>query len=122
MSILELDLELKALGNYYGTEHYYSVMGVNVTDGVRYVMENGYSWLVTDILPLLRLRDNLKREPFLVIQLTPHNSEADLTITDGGKDDNAPVLLYSHRYKFTDARRELKLFYADSVLMLSSEY
>lgn len=122
MSAQEPDLELKALSNYYGTEHYYSVLGSTVTDGVRYLMENGYSWLITDVIPLLRLRDNLKREPFLAIQLTLHNSEAHLTITDGGKDDNLPVALYSHHYKFTDARRELKLYFANNVLMLSSEY
>ncbi len=42
----EPDLELKNLNNFYGSEHYYRLMGgINATDGVHYVMQNGYSVL-----------------------------------------------------------------------------
>ncbi|GAG90306.1 unnamed protein product, partial [marine sediment metagenome] len=44
------DRELKDLGQFTGTTQYYRVFGVNVTDGVKYVMDNGYAWLVTDAI------------------------------------------------------------------------
>jgi len=37
------DLELKALNEFIGTQNYYRYMGVLLTDGVKYIMENGYS-------------------------------------------------------------------------------
>ena len=47
------DLELKDLGQYYGTTQYYNIMGVNITDGVEYIMKNGYSWFVTDTIAVI---------------------------------------------------------------------
>lgn len=40
-----------------------------------------------------------------------------MEITDGN--DN---VLYRQNYDYTDAKRDLTLFYADNVLMLSGEY
>jgi len=112
------DLELKALNSFIGTTAYYKYLGgVLLTDGVKYIMQNGYSWLVTDALAVIITKWNLRNADFLVIRLEPKDGEADLTIDDGnGK------ILYRQHYKFTDAKRSLKLYYSQRVLMLSSEY
>jgi len=109
------DLYLRDLDNYIGTEKYYNVMGVYVTDGVKYIMENGYSWFVTDVIAVIRVK--LKGEDFLSIKLTVKNDQAMMEITDGNDH-----VFYRQKYKWTDAKRNLTLFYMDNVLMLSNEY
>jgi len=93
------DLKLKDLGQYYCSENYINVMGMNVTDGIAYIMQNGYSWFVTDAIIILRLQ--LKNEPFCCIKLELNGSEAKTIITDGND-----KVLYTQDYKFTDAKRE----------------
>ena len=109
-----MDKELKDLNQFYGTEHYYNVMGANVTDGVKYIMDNGYSWFVTDMLVILKMKI---REPFCSVKLKVEDSKAEAIITDGN--DNK---LYSQKYEYTDAKRDLELYFTDNVLMLSNEY
>jgi len=112
----KMDLELKALPHYHGTECYYDCWGVRVTEGVKYIMDNGYSWFVTDALAVIKTK--LAGQPFLSVKLKlPTDHEADLVIEDGNYNE-----LYRQHYDFTDARRELTLFCTDNVLMLASEY
>ncbi len=113
----EMDLDLKDLDSYHGTERYYKgFMGVLYTDGVYYISENGYSWFVTDAIAEIKTR--LSKEGFLSITLNVNKDKtALLRISDGNN-----KILYSQTYKYTDARKNLNLFYADNVLMLSSEY
>ena len=58
------DLELKELANYRESDHYYNVMGVNITDGVGYVMQNGYSWAITDAIVVLKMKPKVRAEEF----------------------------------------------------------
>ncbi len=113
-------LELPELGYFSGTENYHKVLPWGnqvVTDGVHYVMENGYAWLVTDALIAMAMKPKLRRERFLVVELHLHSeTEARMTIEDG----NGHVL-YRQKYAYTDAQRELKFFYEDKVLMLPNE-
>jgi len=114
----ETDLGLKGLGSFIGTQNYYAALGANVTDGVKYIMDNGYAWLVTDSLAVIKCRADLREQPFLVVRLTrTGDQEADLTIDDGNEN-----VLYTQHYDYTDARRDVKLYFADNVLMLSNEY
>ena len=113
------DLELKDLSQYYGTQHYYNVFGVKVTDGVKYVMDNGYSWFVTDSVAVIRCKPEVRREEFLTVELRlseEADHEADLIITDGNENT-----LYRQHYRFTDAKRDLKLYFENGVLLLPSE-
>jgi len=109
------DLYLRDIDSFIGTEKYYNVMGIYVTDGVKYVMENGYSWFVTDAIAVIRTK--LKDEDFLAIKLIVKNDQAMMEITDGNDH-----VFYRQKYKWTDAKRNLTLFYVDNVLMLSGEY
>jgi hypothetical protein len=119
---LKQDLELKSLDNYYGSEHYYNVLGFNVTDGINYIMQNGYSWFVTDSLAVVMSESKVLKylidENFLTIKLLlKDNKKAVMIITDGN--DN---ILYTQKYEYTDAKRELTLYFIDNVLLLNSEY
>jgi len=111
------DNELKDLGSYTGTENYYKMMGALVTDGVKYIMDNGYSWFVTDALAVIKTK--FKNEEFLTIKLQVNKEKqtATMLITDGNNN-----VLYKQDYKYTDAKVNLTLFFTDNVLLLSSEY
>jgi len=121
-SVHKPDLQLKALNQFYGTSEYYNVFGVNVTDGVKYLMDNGYAWFVTDAIAVIKFRDKfpkLRNQPFLSVKLKleKEKAEADLIIEDGNNNQ-----LCAQHYGYTDAQKELTLFYADNVLMLNREY
>ena len=122
----EPDLELKALNNYYGTQNYYLYMGVLFTDGIRYIMENGYSWFVTDAIAVIvahpKIRQHLQKDDFLVIRLKLNKDRGGFTTADMIIEDGNYKELYRQHYNITNAKRELKLFYTGNVLMLSSEY
>jgi len=111
------DLELKELNQFCGTQQYYKgFLNTNLTDGIAYIMNNGYTWFVNDAITVIKTE--LKNQAFLVVklELLP-DSKAKMIIDDGnGK------ILYTQNYDYTDAKRELKLFFTDNVLMLSSEY
>ena len=111
------DLELKELEHFIGTENYFNVLGANITDGVKYVMDNGYSWFITDSLVSIKMLPQLREQEFLCIDLKIKGGEAEVIISDGNK-----RVLYKQRYEITDGKRDLKLFFADDVLMLSREY
>lgn len=109
------DLELKELEQFCGTEQYHKVMGLNATDGVAYIMQNGYSWFVTDAVAVIRTK--LAGQEFLSIKLEVNDSKAKMLITDGND-----LILYTQDYEYTDAKRNLSLYCTDGVLMLNSEY
>jgi len=111
------DLDLKGLNGFYGTQQYYNVLGIKITDGVKYIMDNGYAWFVTDSIAVIQGVAKVKAEPFLVVRLKRvGEDEADLIIDDGNKN-----VLYKQHYDFTDAKRDLKLYCEYGVLMLPSE-
>jgi hypothetical protein len=120
------------LDMFTGTEQYHSMgqlfNNAVVTDGVKYIMDNGYSWLVTDALSVIvctknaivnkaRLIQKLRSEQFLVIELILKKKRAIMQISDG----NGKVL-YKQKYGFTDADTEVKLYFTDNVMLLPSEW
>ena len=119
----EPDLELKGLDNFHGSEHYYRLMGgVNATDGVHYIMQNGYSWFATDAVAVLKahpkLRKHLAHDDFAVIELRLlPDKQAQMLVEDGNGNE-----LYRQSYAYSDAKVCLKLFYTGGVLLLASEY
>lgn len=112
------DLKLAELGCFSGTEQYHKVLNTNVTDGIKYIMDNGYSWLVTDSLITVMGTPKLSREEFISIKLKVADKKAIVTIEDGNNN-----ILYTQKYDYTNAEiEELVLFLTDNVLMLSGEY
>lgn len=115
----EPDLELKSLGSFYGSEHYYRLMGgINATDGVHYIMENGYSWFATDAAVILRMEPKVRGQDFVVVRLKLLPEGKAKVVYEDGNDN----VLFEQSYDFTDAKKELELFFADEVIMLASEY
>lgn len=114
-------LDLDNLNYYTGTEGYTRIplFRTLLTDGIIYVMSNGYSWLVTDALSVLEHHPKVKDEPFKTIKFKVNTKKktAKMIITDGN--DKA---LYSQIYKWTDAKKDLTFFCCDGVLMLDREY
>ena len=116
------DLYLSDLSNFYGTENYFNVMGFNTTDGINYIMKNGYSWFITDFLSLIKVNHKgLKNEEFLSIKLkiekTKSHNKTLMEITDGND-----KVLYTQNYIITDAKVNLNLYFVNNVLLLDSEY
>jgi len=112
------DLELKDLGQYYGSVNNINVLGIQCTEGIQYIMNNGYSWLVTDLLPKVKFDKMLMDEEFLSIELKLlADKGAQVTIGDGNGN-----VLHTQDYAYTDAKVELKLFLTNGVLMLAGEY
>lgn len=114
----EIDLELKDLGQYYGTEMYHGVfLGVKATDGVAYVMKNGYSWFVTDAIAAAKTKPNIAKEEFLSIKLKLlGDNKGKMEISDGNDH-----ILYTQDYNYTDAKKELDMYLIDNIILLSSE-
>lgn len=112
----KVDLTLDGIEQFTGTTRYYNVLSANVTDGIKYVMDNGYSWFITDALIVIKMK--LRNEEFLSIKLKlADKDKGKMVITDGNE-----KTLYTQEYKYTDAKRELSLYFTDNVMMLSSEY
>ena len=112
------DLELKELDMFNGTEKYHEgFMGVKLTDGVKYIVNNGYSWFVSDFSVVANMKHKLKSESFLSVELKLEGKRGKMIVTDGNN-----KILYSQKYTYTSAKKEFKLFYTNNVLMLSGEY
>lgn len=117
---MEMDLELKKLDFFYGSENYYRCMGVLITDGVKYVFKNGYAWFVIDAILKIKFDKKLRKEDFISIKLEiPEEGKAVVIFKNAdGK------VIEKEEYKYSDAKREFKMYYdrASNVLMLSGEY
>ena len=112
------DLELKEIRQYHGTAQYWDVMGANVTDGVKYVMDNGYAWVITDAVAILRMVKKVANQPFVVIQSKLEKDDAvSISYSDGNGNE-----LYKQNYSWSNAKAEIKLYYSDKVLMLTGEW
>ena len=115
------DLDLEDLDNFTGTEQYHKISlypNVNLTDGIAYVMDNGYSWFITDMLAVVRTKEEIMNEDFLSIKLVINKDKtATAKITDGND-----KVLYKQEYKWTNGKKDLNLFFTNDVLMLSQEY
>ena len=109
------DTELRQLDGFNGTENYHKdYLGVLVTDGVRYIIDNGYGWLVSDAIVIIK---ELKGEDFLVVKLKVNDTEGVMTVEDGNG-----RIFHTQNYQYTDAKRDLTLYFQNNVLMLSGEY
>ncbi len=115
------DLSLRSMNNFTGTLNYHKVLETKVTDGVVYLMKNGYNWFVQDVIIDIRMIKGLRNKAFLVIKLHINKGKrkgenAVIKIYDDDK------LIYTQKYSITDAKVDVKLYYIDRVLMLASEY
>ena len=113
------DRTLKAINQYSGTQQYHNIMNTQVTDGIIYVCENGYSRVITDAVVILRMHKKVKGQEFVSVDLKVNekNKTAKVVYSDGNNN-----ILYTQKYDYTDAKTEFKMFYTNGVLMLAGEY
>jgi hypothetical protein len=112
------DKNLTQIDQFYGTTQYYNVMGTRVTDGVKYLMDNGYSWSVTDAVGVLQAEPKVMGEEFVSIKLK-RNATGGCVIR---YEDGNEKLLYQQKYDYTDAKVDVQMFYENGVLLLPSEH
>lgn len=108
------------LSQFYGSENLYfhpMFKSIQYTEGVKYIGDNGASWLITDILCFLKNLKKLQGQEFLHIVLEVADGKGKLTFDDGN--DN---VLFTSKYEYTDFPLDKVSFYYEyNTLMLVSE-
>jgi len=108
------------LDQFYGTEQYYKHPSFTTsvyTDGVKYFAETAGAYWFLDIV-FSEYSSLMNQLGFLSINLFVGVLGANISVTDG--DGNK---FTGMRIPFTDCPQgEYKFFYADNVLMLTTEY
>ena len=120
MTAAREDLELKQLGQFSGgSENLYRdiMFHTDETEGVKYVADNGYGWFISDAKAVLKGVPRVRNEEFVVVRLTV-NPDKTATVT---YDDGNNNVLYHQNYKWTSAKRDIKLYFENNVLMLPDE-
>jgi len=116
---MEEDKTLKYLEQYHGTQQYHRLfMGnINATDGIKYIVDNGYHWFASDVSVILMMK--LRSEEFVAITLVVNeDKKAVVTYTNGNE-----KVLYTQKYNYTDAKVDkISLYFTNGVMMLSGEY
>jgi len=112
------------LSRFTGTENYWKgkLHKIKYTDGIKFLHENAECYWLIDLVDSAQISksivDYLKKDYFQSIELKVLDNVGTFEITDGNSN-----VLYAQRIEFTDfPLDEIKLYLADGVLMLRSEY
>ncbi len=120
------DLSLRHLNEFTKAVCYHNFFGTKVTDGIVYLIKNGYAWFVQDAIRFIQNEGKkIRNIDFLVIKLLLNKDkrkkgEATFKILKAYK-SNVKVI-YTRKHIWTTAKVELRLFYKNGVLRLPSEY
>ncbi|MDY6936917.1 MAG: hypothetical protein SWY16_04550 [Cyanobacteriota bacterium] len=113
------------LQQFYGSETFYRnpLFGkYRYTEGVKYIGDNGASWLVTDILAFQGEPDiqaYAKQEHFQAWTLTVNDDESATLVCEDGNNR----VIFAHDYTYVDfPLSRIKLYLCNTVLLLPSEY
>ena len=118
----EKTLHEEDLAQFIGSENWYQhglVRSITYTDGAKYVADHGGAyWLLDEIALPQQFNAAVKAQPFQVWKLTVAESKGTLTCDDGdGK------IVYQKLIPFTDfPLPEIKFYFTDNVILLTSEY
>jgi hypothetical protein len=115
-------LKEEDLAQFIGSEHWYRhglVSSITFTDGAKYVADAGGAyWLLDEIALAQKFNAAVKAEPFQVWKLSVSDRKGVLTCEDG--DDN---VVLTKQIPFTDfPLAEIKFYFTDDVILLTSEY
>lgn len=90
------------------------------TDGVQFLGANGCGWLQDKILATLKFNKAIRAEDFVCITLTVNRDEKSAVLMFNDGNDK---ILSKEMIPHTDCTLpEIKFFFTNNVLMLSSEY
>ncbi|MCL4344092.1 MAG: hypothetical protein JRN26_00955 [Nitrososphaerota archaeon] len=116
---LEPDLMLSKLEYFTGSDKYYRPGPKHrITEGVKYISQNGYGWMVRDADFIISMNPKVKGQDFVVVKLKVNKDNTGIMIYEDGNKH----VLYKEKIPFTDAKRDVKLYYSNGVFMLPSEY
>ena len=120
----ETDLYLKDLGFYTGTEEWHNFgplySGIIFTDGLKYIADNGYFYLVSDIA--IVIKHKFLRKDFLVIEFKKNKKGNYAFFISEDTVEKESDILYTQEYAWCDAKVEsLKFYFENKVLLLPSE-
>ena len=115
----------EALRGFTGSMEFYSeplFPGVKFTEGVKFLMDNGASWLVTDALAEMCYNLELKRmrPAFTVIKFDPFAADLEVTYEIECVDGKEVKLV--RKYDITDLETPVKMYFTDNTLLLNTEY
>ncbi len=117
------ETEIKSeLASFTGTEQYFRHwMRFVYTDGVKYLAERcGCYWLL-DAIGSYQHKPKIKTAPFQIWTLNVNNEEKSAVLEM--KEDSGQPVLVRQEIKYTDfPLSEIKLYYIEGVLLLTSEY
>ena len=121
MTTAERIEKLQDLDQFIGTERYYKhfVRGV-YADGVKYLADNAGAYWLLDEIALANTKASMASEEFQVwrLKVDAEARQAILTCDDGND-----RMLLCKRIEYTDFPLDkIKVYYADGVMLLPSEY
>lgn len=109
----------QALGHFTGSEEFYRYSVLTMTEGVKFLCDNGAAWIV-DIVLSYQYDPKIQAEEFQVWKLKVNLQEGTGVVTMDDGNDN---VLVTQEIPYTDfPLKELKLYYTDHILMIASEY
>ena len=116
------NLRAEDLEQFIGSELWYRhslVRSITYTDGAKYVADHGGAyWLLDEIALAQNFSAAVKAEPFQVWKLAVNDRRGLLTCDDGNGN-----VVYTKPIPFTDfPLTEIKFYFTDNVILLTSEY
>lgn len=115
-------LKAEDLEGFIGSENWYQhglVRSITYTDGAKYVADSGGAyWLLDEIALAQKFNPRIKAEPFQVWKLEVSDNKGVLTCDDGNGN-----VVSTKEIPFTDfPLPEIKFYFTDNVILLTSEY
>jgi len=105
---------------YTGTENYYQhILGINYTDGVRFLVNNTESHWLIDLITSYQAIKEIRQLDFQVYKLIVNKDKtAQIEVSDGNYN-----VIRTEEISYTDfPLDEITLWYTGGVIVLPSEY
>ena len=108
------------LTQFTGTENWYKYLNIVITDGIQFLAESAQCYWLIDVVASVQYLPKLRNAEFQVWKLEKNESNSKAIVKC---DDGNGVKLYSQKIEYTDfSLPEIKLYFCNKVLMLTSEY
>ena len=114
-------MALQDLGYFTGSEQWHRhplFRKFTYTDGVQYVAEEGGAYWLIDKIMAVQTLPKLRNQAFQAWTFKVQDEKGELIATDGNSN-----VLYREYITYTDfPLQEIKFYFTDNVLLLTSEY
>lgn len=116
--MIDMDLELKKLGNFQQVNGCVKYLDVFLSNGVKYILDNGYEWLLRYMICTLKLHDIISKLDFVIIRVQSVKNEVVVSFSDGNN------IILENFHEKDKIKADFVLLYKrkENLLMLNSEY